>query len=227
MTSEGSWVHLLPLESPRLILRRFASVDVQPFLAYRSDPAVARFQGWESISLAEATAFVARQEAQPIGEPGQWLQIAITLKGGGKLIGDCALRVHAPDARQAIIGITLSSLFQGQGYGQEALSALLDSVFARMRLHRVQADTDPHNTPAWKLLERLGMRREVHSRQSLWFKGRWADEYLYGILRSEWLERRPFSVYPSIRISKNERGSWMCKVALKINKAGMDGKKVS
>ena len=58
-----------------------------------------------------------------------------------------------------------------------------------LNLHRVTADTDPQNTRAWTLLERLGLRREAHLFQSLWFKGRWADEYLYAVLRAEWLRR--------------------------------------
>jgi RimJ/RimL family protein N-acetyltransferase len=33
------------------------------------------------------------------------------------------------------------------------------------------------------------MRREGHLRQSLWFKGRWADELFYALLRDEWLAR--------------------------------------
>ncbi len=40
------------------------------------------------------------------------------------------------------------------------------------------------------LLERLGFRREGHFLQNVWFKGAWGDEYLYAILREEWLARR-------------------------------------
>jgi RimJ/RimL family protein N-acetyltransferase len=190
MTLKRQWSDLLPLSSARLVLRRFTREDVEPFLAYRNDPVVARFQSWESYSLAEAKALVARQELQKIGEANQWLQIGIALKQDGRLMGDCALKIHTIDAQQATFGITLARPFQGQGYGKEALAALLDCLFGRMRLHRVQADTDPDNTPACKLFERLGMRREAHHCQSLWFKGRWADEYIYAILASEWQEPR-------------------------------------
>ena len=40
------------------------------------------------------------------------------------------------------------------------------------------------------MLERLGLRREGHFVQNVWFKGKWGDEYLYAILRNEWLQRR-------------------------------------
>jgi aminoglycoside 6'-N-acetyltransferase len=178
---------MLPLHSKCLILRRLTRADLEPFLAYRNDPEVARFQSWESLGVAEGMAFIAQQELQEIGKPGQWLQIGIVLKESGQLIGDCALRIHTPDIRQATIGITLSRPYHGKGFATEALSALLDYVFVHMKLHRVQADTDPENTSAWKLLER---RREGHHHKSLWFKGRWADEYIYAILFEEWLARR-------------------------------------
>ena len=180
---------MLPLHSSRLILRRFTEADVPSFLAYRNDPAVARYQSWESCSLAEATEFIRKHQAKEIGVPGEWWQIAIALRTTGLHIGDCALQIHADDARQATIGFTLARSHQGHGYATEALSALLDGAFLHLDLHRVVADTDPQNTRACALLERLGLRREAHLRQSLWFKGRWADEYLYAVLRKEWLRR--------------------------------------
>ena len=181
---------MLPLVAPRLVLRRFSSADLKAFLAYRNDHEVARWQGWSCISPGEAEEFVSKQRVQEIAQPGQWLQITIALRKTGQSIGDCALRIHTGDPRQATIGITLSRTFQGQGLATEALSTLLDFVFLQGKLHRVQADTDPDNIPAWKLLERLRMRREAHCRQSLWFKGRWADEFVYAIIRHEWLTHR-------------------------------------
>jgi RimJ/RimL family protein N-acetyltransferase len=42
------------VESERLVLRRFEDRDPVPLLAYRNDPEVARYQGWESVSEREA-----------------------------------------------------------------------------------------------------------------------------------------------------------------------------
>ena len=184
------WSQMLPLEAPRLVLRRFNAGDLNAFLAYRNDPEVARWQGWSRISPGEAEEFVSKQQVQAIAQPGQWLQITIALKQTGQSIGDCALKIHTTDTRQATIGITLSRAFQGRGLATEAVSTLLDYLFLQGKLHRVQADTDPDNIPAWKLLERLRMRREAHCRQSLWFKRRWADEFIYAIIRDEWLAHR-------------------------------------
>jgi RimJ/RimL family protein N-acetyltransferase len=169
------------------VLRRFSEADVPGFLASRSDPVIARYQSWDGCTSAEATEFVRCHHAREIGVPGQWLQIAVALKETNALIGDCALKVHAHDARQATIGGTLARRHHWRGYPAEALACLLDGVFSGMKLHRVVADTDTENTAAWTLMERLGLRREGHLKQSLWFKRRWVDEYLYAILRDEWL----------------------------------------
>jgi RimJ/RimL family protein N-acetyltransferase len=53
MSREG-FTHL---ESERLILRRFAYSDLAPFLTYRNDPEVARYQDWESCTEREALDF--------------------------------------------------------------------------------------------------------------------------------------------------------------------------
>jgi hypothetical protein len=34
------------------------------------------------------------------------------------------------------------------------------------------------------------LRREGHFIQNIWFKGKWGDEYLYAILKEEWLGKR-------------------------------------
>lgn len=176
----------IPLQTRRLILRRFTAKDAESFLAYRNDPQIARYQGWEGCSAEEAKEFAQRHGVQKFGVPGEWLQIAIALQASDELIGDCAVRTHAHDPRQATIGVTLARRYQRQGFAAEALAGLLECLFECAGLHRVVADTDVENVPAWRLMEQLGMRREGHLRQSLWFKGRWADEFLYAILRTEW-----------------------------------------
>jgi RimJ/RimL family protein N-acetyltransferase len=185
--NDSEW---LPLHTRRLVLRRFDEADVQPFLAYRSDPTVARYQSWETCDLHEATEFVRHHQSQEAGVPGHWLQIAIARADTNALIGDCAFKVQAHDSRQATIGVTIARQNQRQGFAREAIACLLDGLFGRLKLHRVVADTDPENTASFRLLEQLGLRREGHLKQSLWFKGRWVDEYLYAILREEWLARR-------------------------------------
>ena len=122
--------------------------------------------------------------------PGEWFQFAIELKDTGVLIGDCGLKVNKEEPRQAEFGITLSPPYQGVGVASEAVACMLDYAFKILGLHRVIAITDCLNKSSVVLMERLGMRREGHFIQNVWFKGAWGDEYLYAILQQEWLEKK-------------------------------------
>jgi RimJ/RimL family protein N-acetyltransferase len=173
------------LESERLFMRRFAERDLVPFLSYVNDPVVARYQSWESYSEQQAREVIERQKHLSPGLPGQWFTFALELKLTGALIGHIALKTQE-DKLQAELGFTLSREYHGQGLAFEAASRVLDYVFFNLEMHRVTAITDCQNHRSVALLDRLGMRREGHFIQNVWFKGRWGDEYLYAILREEW-----------------------------------------
>ncbi|MCX6640623.1 MAG: GNAT family protein [bacterium] len=179
-----------PMTSRRLTLRRLLPSDGRAVYAYRSRPEEAQFQSWVPKSAHEAEDFIHRIISLEPGIPGTWFQLAITLKDSGELIGDCGL--YFPDymPKQAELGITVSSQYWKKGYAIETLTAALDYLFGEMKLHRVYASTDPNNHPAIRLLEYLGLRKEAHFRQSLWFKNAWADDLVYATLSGEWEKRR-------------------------------------
>ena len=185
--SEGMFTRI---ESERLILRRFEDSDLTSFVAYRNDPEVARYQSWDSCNEREARAFIRGMGAARVGVPGEWFQFAIESTETGELIGDCALRVNKHEPYRAEIGFTLAREHQGRGFASEAVSRLLDYAFGVLGLHRVVAIADCRNESSWALLERIGMRREGHFLDSVWFKGEWSDEYLYAVLKGEWLRMR-------------------------------------
>jgi aminoglycoside 6'-N-acetyltransferase len=167
------------IESERLRIRRFKDSDLAPFMAYRNDPEVARYQSWDSLDEQEASTFIREVMSARAGVPGEWIQFAIESKVTGDLIGDCGLRVAEHEPYRAEIGFTLAREYQGRGFASEAVSRLLDYAFGTLKLHRVIAIADCRNTPSWALLERVGMRREGHFLENLWFKGEWADEFLF------------------------------------------------
>lgn len=178
---------MLRLETPRLILRPFQDDDLDAFVAYRSDPEVARYQSWEApFPRAQGEAFIAEMQAAQPGAPGLWYQLAIERRAQLGLIGDCVFHRFAHEPRQAEIGFSLARAAQGQGYATEAISRLLAHLFDALALHRVTAICDAANRPSARVLERVGMRREGHLIENVWFKGRWGSEYHYALLRREW-----------------------------------------
>jgi RimJ/RimL family protein N-acetyltransferase len=184
--SDGGFI---PIRTDRLVLRRFAARDAGAFRAYRDDPGIARWQGWDGCSRDEAEAFVAGMEVASYGLPGQWFQIAVAGRSDDRLLGDIGIHVLAGEPRLAELGVTFAGGAQGRGHATEALDALIRRLFAAEARHRLQASIDPRNTRSVALFERLGFRREAHFRRSVWAKGEWCDDIVYALLAEEWSSR--------------------------------------
>jgi aminoglycoside 6'-N-acetyltransferase len=175
------------LRTPSLYLRRFRESDVEAFARYRSDPGVARYQGWNApYPMEQAREFVTTMATAQADVPGDWLQIAVARTEDGSLIGDCAFAPQAHEARTVEIGFTIAPEHQGRGYARAAVSLLLRYLFGQLGKHRVVASCDTRNAPSARVLEAVGMRREGHLVESTWSKGEWSDDLLFAILSREW-----------------------------------------
>jgi RimJ/RimL family protein N-acetyltransferase len=173
------------LNTDRLTIDSLRPGDAEALFAYRGDPDVFRFQEWAPGSVEDAERFIRSVEATAFDTPGTWSQLAIRERGSGRLLGD--LGVHfLEDGQQVEIGYTLAPESQGSGLATEAVTRLLDHLFRAMDKHRVTASVDPGNDSSIRLLTRVGMRQEAHFRESLWFKGAWADDLVFAALRAEW-----------------------------------------
>ena len=113
-------------EAGRVRLRNLRSADLPDFAAYRADPNVARFQGFDPYTEAEAADFIAEQAVAAVpAVPGSWVQLAIARADDDQLLGDCALHRYAHEPRFGELGITLAPRWQGQGYARDAVRGLL------------------------------------------------------------------------------------------------------
>jgi RimJ/RimL family protein N-acetyltransferase len=178
------------LETARLRLRRFGPEDAPVFAAYRSDPAVARYQSWTAPVPPESAAALVRKFAG--GDPGQpgWFQYAVELKADGCLVGDVGVNLHE-NRMQAELGFTLASQRQRQGYATEAVRAVMRDLFERRGLRRLSAECDARNLDSVRLLERVGFQNEGRRPANTWIKGEWTDDLLFGLLADHW--RNPAS----------------------------------
>lgn len=170
----------------RLRLRDLRDDDLEDFLAYRSDPEVCRFQGYEPYTREDAETHLARLKDAKFGEAGKWTQIGIELVAENKLIGDIGLKPEATDPRTVEFGVSMSRAYQKHGYAGEALTAIFDYLFAEKAIHRVVGIVDVENADVIRLLERLRFRREAAFVESYWDKTAWRDEFLYAMLEKDW-----------------------------------------
>jgi RimJ/RimL family protein N-acetyltransferase len=182
---------MVEITTERLLLRPFQADDLRAFVAYRSDPEVARYQSWDvTYSIADAESFLNSQRGLVFGQPGEWLQLAIVDREAGTLYGDCAVRVVTDQPATAEIGITLARTSQGKGLATEALTAVVTELFEQHGIHRVIAETDDRNLAVGRLFERLGFRCEARLIEADWFKGEWSTLRMYAMLNREWRGQR-------------------------------------
>lgn len=177
----------LPLLTDRLRLDVLRVGDAPAMFAYRSDPEVGRYQGWIPASVDEVVTFIEGNAKVTLGQRDSWFQLAIRPHNADTLLGDLGLHFTA-NHEEAELGITIAPAHQGQGYAAEALRAALALLFGPLVQHRVFGSVDPRNTASVRLLESIGMRREAHFRQSLFFRGEWVDDVIFALLRDEWAE---------------------------------------
>lgn len=174
------------METERLILDPLHAGDAAALYAYRCDPAVARYQGWQPASEAEAAAFIAEQATCAFGSPGHWCQLAIRSKADGELIGDFG--VHFPPTTDDPIefGLSLKPSAQGQGHALEVMRAGIDRAFREWGYRRLVASVDPRNVASVALCRTLGLRQEAHHVASYRFRGAWVDDLIFALLAQEW-----------------------------------------
>lgn len=177
----------LPIETHRLLLRKFEERDVRDIVEYslEADFWLARNLDWQPTEGSVRQYFAAQQGLYPESYPG-WLALVVELKAEEKVVGIVGIGVTNREQGQATVGWALSGMYQRQGIATEAAKALVAFGFVFMGLHRIAARTGRRNTRSWKLMERIGMRREAHFRESHQVAGEWDDEFIYAILADEW-----------------------------------------
>ena len=180
----------LTIQTIRLQLRHLALSDLLDFHLYRSNPDVTKYQGFNVMTLQQATEFIEDNATKFFGKAGEWVQYGIEQKETGKLIGDCAIKLDHYDTRIAEIGITISHLEQQKGYAKEVLLGILAFLFDTKDIHRVVEIVDVENIASVNLLKSIGFKQEGHFIENIFFKGKWGSEFQYALLKREWDDRK-------------------------------------
>lgn len=175
---------LKDIRTGRLIIRTLEMKDKEAFFKYRSLPEIYQYQSWRPINISEIEEFINKNISVCVNKANSWLQLAVCLKEG-QMIGDIGIH-FMDDDYQIEIGYTLSPEYQGNGYAQEAVKAVIDYSFTELKKHRVTASVDPDNIKSIKLLEKIGFRKEAHFIKSFNLNNQWYDDCIYAILEDEW-----------------------------------------
>jgi RimJ/RimL family protein N-acetyltransferase len=181
-----------PVRTDRLLIRPATAADTEPTWQYRRLEAVNR---WLTRAPGTLTAYRAAFE-----DPAS-LAKTLVVERDGAVVGDLMVAVEDAWAQvevaeqavgvQAELGWALHPDHAGRGYATEAVRELLRLCFEELGLRRVTANCFAANEGSWRLMERLGMRRELYTvRESLHRSDGWLDGMGYALLAEEWRRRR-------------------------------------
>ncbi len=181
-----------PVHTARLTLRPASTADLD---------ATWRFRQLDEVSRWMTSAPTSRADYRRKFEDPDRLAKTLVIELDGEVIGDLMLAIEDAWAQsevatqaqgvQAELGWCLDPAHQGRGYASEAVAALMRLCFEDLGLRRVTANCFADNEQSWRLMERLGMRREIHTlSESLHRSGEWLDGMGYALLADEWRDRR-------------------------------------
>ncbi|MEZ5962320.1 MAG: GNAT family protein [Planctomycetota bacterium] len=174
----------LQLHTTRLVLRRFEASDTEEAVAQQRDPRIRRWvRAIEPLEVVRAK--VARFGDPWHGEDGEWLAIVVSRREEPGMIGLFAVRIESAADGIVEIGYTMRVDVQRRGYALEAARHLLAWLLDEVGVRKVVARCASPNVASYRLLEKLGMRREGVLREHCVLDGTLCDELLYGLLARE------------------------------------------
>jgi RimJ/RimL family protein N-acetyltransferase len=190
MTGVPNWGRLTwPRTTERLTLRPAIMADSDAMFGYRSLETVAR---WMTQLPTDTESWRATFDER--------FPYALAILLDGEVVGDLFLKTEDAWAQAEVrdrahdvfaeIGWCLAPAHAGRGLATEAVRELLAIAFDGLGLLRVIAICFADNEPSWRLMERIGMRREAHTvRDNLHRDGTWYDGLTYALLAEEWRDR--------------------------------------
>ncbi len=171
----------------RVTLRAALPGDAANLFAWRLEESVRRHQPLQETTVAELRADLARQRLDDLyrgrGERFQWIVLV-----DGESAGWITLAILSWEHGLAEIGYALASAYQGMRLMAEALGQLLPELFVAVGIERLEARCSVENVRSQSLLERLGFVREGRLRSYFSLHGVRIDNFLYALLRDEFLE---------------------------------------
>lgn len=179
----------MELERPaptHVTLRQAGPADADLLHAWRGERSVGRYQPLGHLSRGQLRAELAAQQSSNLeegrGEKFQWIVLC-----DERPVGWITLVVTNWDHGLAEIGYALTTAYQRRGITPQALHLLLADLFMNTTLERIEARCAIENEGSRKVLEAVGFEREGTLRSYFQLDDRRVDNYLYAILRRDFL----------------------------------------
>lgn len=106
----------------------------------------------------------------------------------GKIVGCIGLHGIDWNNKKTSIGYWLASRYQGNGIMTKSCKAIIDYIFGKLQLNRVEIRAAVENKKSRSVPERLGFKEEGIIRNEEWLYDHFVDLVVYGILKEEWVK---------------------------------------
>ena len=182
-----SEMNFIELESERLIYRKFRECDFPIVFDWLNNAENMKYRTGEPRSEAEVRNYLTWAITGAEAEECNNYEFAVVFKNDNTLIGAATL-MHVSDNPE--IGWTIHRDYWRQGYGTEIGKTMLKLGFDILSLRRIIAGCNARNEGSYKIMERIGMRREAHFVKAQLgnsaLNHEWCDRFQYAILQEEW-----------------------------------------
>jgi ribosomal-protein-alanine N-acetyltransferase len=176
------------LETERLILRDFKNSDWEDLHVLYMKPETVKYNPSGYPENEEASKAIVAGWARQTGNASrEAYTAAIISKTDLRFVGVISLDLGNHKYRKGEIWYKLLPDCWGQGLATEATKAMLAFGFEQLQLHRIESGCSIHNIASYKVIEKVGMKREGIKRKVLPLDDDWHDAYLYAILEDEFL----------------------------------------
>ncbi|MET7452428.1 GNAT family protein [Streptomyces sp. NPDC005574] len=171
------------LTGERTVLRPFTERDADDIRRILDDPEVVRFTFEPStkLTLEHLRSWYGSRATRT-----DRLDLAVTDRATGELVGEVVLHEWDPDARSCTFRTLIGPRGRGRGLGTEATRLIVGYGFEELGLHRIQLEVYRDNHRALRVYEKVGFVVEGVRRETQLRDGRWADEVVMAILDHEW-----------------------------------------
>jgi RimJ/RimL family protein N-acetyltransferase len=182
MVNRAALGHNRELRTERLVLRQLGPDDFDGVWAGLHDSEAMRSTGTHATFTEDAVrGFLARLRGDD--ERADW---AITLAADGTFLGEIALNDLREEDETMNVRIALvSPAVHGQGYGSEAMRAVVGFALDEVRLHRLELSVFEFNGPARRVYEKVGFVTEGVLRDALLWDGVRHDAVVMSILATD------------------------------------------
>jgi [ribosomal protein S5]-alanine N-acetyltransferase len=171
---------------PRIVVRRPTPADRDAYVAaMRSSREL--YRGWVDPTPTPAAFDALLQRAEDVDfEP-----LLAYRRDGGGIVGFVNIsQIIRGRLQSGFVGYGGVAGQTGQGYMTEALGLAVGRAFTELRLHRLEANIQPHNAASIALARRCGFELEGFSPRYLKVGGRWRDHERWAIRAEQWRARR-------------------------------------